>query len=67
MREVLGSLRQMCTSIWLRLPDVLEIRGKYADPEMREPDWQLFTDSFNVAHAKLQLLLNPNTSGGGRQ
>lgn len=67
MREVLGSLRQMCTSIWLRLPDVFEIRGKYAEPELREPDWQLFTDSFNVAQAKLQILLNPTTFGGGRR
>jgi hypothetical protein len=58
MRAVLGSLRQMCTSIWLRLPAVLEAKGKYADPEIREPDWKLFTQSFEAAKATLKGLLN---------
>ena len=61
MRAVLGSVRQMCTSIWLRLPTVFAANGKYADPEIREPDWKLFTESFDTAQAALKALLNPTT------
>jgi hypothetical protein len=64
MGAVLGSLRQMCTSIWLRLPTVFEAHGRYADPEIREPDWKLFTESFESAEAALKALLNPPTSSG---
>jgi hypothetical protein len=59
MRNVLGSFRQMCTSIWLRLPEVFEARGKYEDAALREPDWPLFTSSFDGAKARLRELLNP--------
>jgi hypothetical protein len=62
MRVVLGSLRQMCTSIWLRSPAVFEVHGRYADPEIREPDWKLFTESFEAAKAALATMLNPKTA-----
>ena len=61
MTEVLGSFRQMCTSIWLRLPAVFQTQGQYADAALREPDWRLFTSSFDGALAKLKELLNPGT------
>ena len=64
MRAVLGSLRQMCTSIWLRLPPVFEAKGKYADPQLTEPDWKLFTQSFEAAKAALASLLNPPNASG---
>ena len=64
MRAVLGSMRQMCTSIWLRMPAVFEANGKYADPEIREPDWKLFTKSFDAAKAALKVFLNPTTASG---
>ena len=59
MAEVLGSFRQMCTSIWLRLPEVYSTRGQYADAALREPDWGLFTCSFDGALAELKKFLNP--------
>jgi hypothetical protein len=62
MRAVLGSLRQMRTSIGLRLPAVFEANGRYADPEIREPDWKLFIESFEAAKAALATLLNPTTA-----
>jgi hypothetical protein len=62
MCRVLGSFRQMCTSIWLRLPAVLEGRGQYADPESREPDWKLFVETFEAAESALASLLNPTTA-----
>jgi hypothetical protein len=62
MRSVLGSLRQMCTSIWLRLPAIYEAHGKYADPEILQPDWKLFTNSFEAAKAALKELLNPTAA-----
>lgn len=52
MRNVLGSFRQMSTSIWLRLPAVFQTQGQYADAAFREPDWRLFTSSFDCAMAK---------------
>jgi hypothetical protein len=60
MAEVLGSFRQMCMSIWLRLPAVYSIRGQHEDVAIREPDWPLFTRSFDGAVAKLKELLNPS-------
>lgn len=60
MRVVLGSVRQMSTSIWLRLPEVLESRGKHQDADVRQPDWRLFGSSFDAAHAKLRALLHPD-------
>jgi hypothetical protein len=62
MSEVLGSFRQMCTSIWFRLPAVFEAHGKYADSEIREPDWRLFVSSFQAAKNRLHKLLNPSSS-----
>jgi hypothetical protein len=55
MKDVLGSFRQMCTSIWLRLPQVFETKGQYANVALLEPDWPLFTRSFK----DLRQLLNP--------
>jgi len=62
MRNVLGSFRQMCTSIWLRMPAVFQTQGQYADAALREPDWRLFTSSFDGAMAKLKELLDPDTA-----
>jgi hypothetical protein len=59
MHEVLGAVRQMSTSIWLRLPENYEEMGKHADAAIREPEWQPFTRSFDKAHARLQTLLHP--------
>ena len=59
MRAVLGSVRQMSTSIWLRVPEIFENRGKHEDVALREPDWMLFSESFEVAQTKLRHLLNP--------
>ena len=59
MHEVLGAVRQMSTSIWLRLPEHEE-NGKYADTSTREPEWPPFTQSFDKAHARLQGLLHPS-------
>jgi len=61
MRNVLGSFRQMCTSIWLRLPSVFESHGQHADAAIREPDWQLFTTSVDGAIVKIKTLLSPGT------
>jgi len=60
MHAVLGSVRQMSTSVWLRLPEVFEGHGKNQDADVREPDWQLFGRSFEAAHAKLGALLHPS-------
>jgi hypothetical protein len=59
MHEVLGAVRQMSTSIWLRLPENEE-NGKYADTSTREPEWPPFTQSFDKALARLQGLLHPS-------
>jgi hypothetical protein len=59
MHEVLGAVRQMSTSIWLRLPENEE-NGKYADTSIREPEWPPFTRSFDKAHARLQAVLHPS-------
>jgi hypothetical protein len=60
MHAVLGTLRQMTTSIWLRLPEIFESHGKHADVAVREPEWQPFTQSFDAAHARLSHLLHPD-------
>lgn len=60
LHKVLGSVRQMSTSIWLRLPEIFESRGKHEDSAIREPDWQLFTTSFDAAKAQLRPLLHPS-------
>lgn len=60
MHAVLGTVRQMTTSIWLRLPEVFEGRGKHSDVALREPEWQPFTQSFDAAHAGLSRLLHPD-------
>jgi hypothetical protein len=57
--NVLGAVRQITGSIWLRLPENTE-QGKYSDAAIREPDWRLFTSSFDAAHANLGAVLNPN-------
>ena len=57
MRTVLGNLRQMTTSISLRLPDILA--GRHEDAAIREPDWQPFSRSFDDAHNRLRRLLHP--------
>ena len=59
MHEVLGAVRQMSTSIWLRLPENYEKMGKHADTATLEPEWQPFARSFDKAHARLQTLLHP--------
>lgn len=59
MHAVLGTLRQMTTSIWLRLPEIFEAHGSYADVGLREPDWQPFCKSFDAAHEMLTHLLHP--------
>ena len=38
LHAVLGSMRQMTTSIWLRLPEVFETHGRHQDVALREPD-----------------------------
>jgi hypothetical protein len=58
MHEVLGAVRQMSSSIWLRLPENSEM-VKNADAATREPEWQPFVRSFEKAHARLQALLHP--------
>jgi hypothetical protein len=62
MHAVLGALRQMTMSIWLRLPQSELPAGiviaSYGD-ELINPDWKLFTDTFNVAEKRLGALLNP--------
>jgi hypothetical protein len=60
MHAVLGTVRQMTTSIWLRLPEISEGPGKHADLALREPDWQPFTQSFDAAQARLSQLLHPD-------
>lgn len=60
LRAVLGAVRQMTTSIWLRIPEVFDNHGKHQDAALREPDWRLFTTTFDKAHAKLGGLLNPD-------
>jgi hypothetical protein len=60
LHAVLGSVRQMSTSIWLRLPEVFETHGKHQDVAVREPDWQLFSSFFDAAEAQLRSLLHPN-------
>jgi hypothetical protein len=60
LHDVLGSVRQMSSSIWLRLPEVFETGVKYQDPKLREPEWQAFHDSFDRAHKKLKILLHPD-------
>jgi hypothetical protein len=60
MHVVLGTLRQITTSIWLRLPEIFEGRGKHEDVALREPDWQPFCKSFDAAHAILTHLLHPS-------
>ncbi|MBV8775034.1 MAG: hypothetical protein JO166_22265 [Deltaproteobacteria bacterium] len=57
MRAVLGSVRQMTTSIWLRLP---ENQGQSVDVELREPDWKPFSDLYDVAQERLGTILHPN-------
>ena len=56
MRSVLGSLRQMSTSIWVRLPENSERTGNHPD---RVPDVKAFTDAFDAAQERLRELLNP--------
>jgi hypothetical protein len=58
MHEVLGAVRQMSSSIWLRLPENSEM-VKNADAATRAPEWQPFVRSFEKAHARLQALLHP--------
>jgi hypothetical protein len=36
MRAVLGSVRQMSTSIWLRVPEIFENHGKHQNTAFRE-------------------------------
>jgi hypothetical protein len=57
MPAVLGSVRQMTTSIWLRLPNNKE---RSEDAGLCEPDWKSFSDSFDAAQAKLRNILHPN-------
>jgi hypothetical protein len=59
MHVVLGAVRQMVSSIFLRLPEVLATE-KYRPSESREPDWQSFHSSFDAAHARLKALLHPD-------
>lgn len=59
MRVVLGAVRQMRKSIWLRLPEVVEQRGHAADTALREPEWQSFSRSFDAAQARLKHILHP--------
>jgi hypothetical protein len=66
MHAVLGSLRQISLSIWLRLPVVLLPEGLLpgAYPEdVRVPNWRLFTESFDAAHKRLGTILNPDALG----
>lgn len=60
IRAVLGSVRQMSTSILLRLPEMVETHGKHQDDAVREPDWQRFSSSFDAAENRLRALLNPS-------
>jgi len=60
MHGVLGSFRQMGTSIWLRLPEISDSQGRHMDSDLREPDWPLFTSSFDAAQVKLRELLHPD-------
>jgi hypothetical protein len=60
LHKVLGSVRQISTSIWLRVPEIFEKHGKHEDVAIREPDWQLFSGSFDAAEAQLRSLLHPN-------
>jgi len=59
MHAVLGSVRQMSTSVWLRTPDVFESYGKHQAADVREPDWRLFTTTFDAAHGRMGDLLHP--------
>lgn len=59
LHAVLGSVRQMSSSIWHRLPEVFESHGKHQNAATREPDWPLFHSSFDVAEAQLKQLLHP--------
>jgi hypothetical protein len=60
MDAVLGSVRQMSTSIWLRVPEVFERQGKHEAADRSEPDWRLFSSSFDAAQAQLGRILHPD-------
>jgi hypothetical protein len=60
LHDVLGSVRQMSTSIYLRVPEIFESHGKNEGADLREPDWKLFSGSFDAAHARLGAILHPH-------
>ena len=61
MRAVLGSLRQISSSIRLRLPQEELPQGVVPGSHTTDqsPDWELFTDSFDAAHKRIGEILNP--------
>jgi len=56
MRGVLGLVRQMSASIWVRLPENSKRTSNHPD---RVPDVRAFSDAFDAAQERLRELLNP--------
>ncbi len=64
MQAVLGSLRQVSLSIWLRLPQDEFPKGPVVQSDSddaRVPDWRQFVHTYEAAHKRLGEILNPKT------